>query len=190
MAETRGANGLQVFPKTDPDFVPESRNGQVIRPASDPIRNPQPDPLSAPESEKSPADRPGHSPGPWVWGWETGNVIQVYRVTGGIQNEEIAEVWLDSEHAAPDRTEAGMEADARLISVAPQLLESLLAVEWAGSDSDEDDDLIDVCPNCGATFGDPEKGLTGLHTPGCELRDALDAALGVTSPRRPLESPA
>lgn len=66
---------------------------------------------------------------------------------------------------------------ARVRAAAPQLLDSLLAVEWAGSDDGPDfPEQIDCCPNCGAA-------APGPHLTGCELRDSLDAALGVTSPR-------
>lgn len=70
-----------------------------------------------------------------------------------------------------------------LRDAAPQLLESLLAVEWAGFTEDDRGDFVDACPNCLSPIGDPEIEGSGLHTPTCELRDALDAALGVKSPR-------
>lgn len=68
--------------------------------------------------------------------------------------------------------------------IATQLLDSLLAVEWAGDAGDSD-----CCPNCGAIGGPDSDVFDGLHTPGCELRDSLDAALGIRSPRSPLPQP-
>lgn len=110
--------------------------------------------------------------------------MAVFRLTGRLRNEHVATIWQDSEDDVPEgRTDEDVEAIAQLVAAAACLRDSLLAVEWAGSDEDADGDLVDTCPNCGATFGDPEKGLTGLHFAGCELRDSLDAALGVTSPR-------
>lgn len=73
-------------------------------------------------------------------------------------------------------------ANVTLKAAAPQLLDSLLAVEWAGSDMTDEGDFFDVCPNCG------ESEASGYHTVGCELRDSLDAALGVTSPRLEVEA--
>lgn len=73
-------------------------------------------------------------------------------------------------------TEEVSKADARIFAAGEALVDSLLAVEWAGTDRDEHGDEYDCCPNCGAALG-------SAHTPGCELRDSLDAALGVTSPR-------
>lgn len=67
-------------------------------------------------------------------------------------------------------------ANITLQAAAPQLLDSLLAVEFGGTAFDDNADEFDCCPNC---QGAPTLG----HFVGCELRDALDAALGVTSPR-------
>lgn len=130
------------------------------------------------------ADR-AHTPGPWEIGRyglhdfevqghrEEGGSVQVAVLRGMLSkpapgtlgrnyvDEPIPQAW----------------ANAALIAAAPQLLESLLAVEWAGNRLDDvTGDDIDCCPNCGAALG-------SLHTPRCELRDSLDAALGVTSPR-------
>lgn len=70
-----------------------------------------------------------------------------------------------------------IEADTRLFVAARLLLDSLLAVEWSGNEEGTDGlDDYDCCPNCGAALG-------SHHTPTCELRDALDAALGIKSPR-------
>lgn len=69
-------------------------------------------------------------------------------------------------------------ANVRLKAASVALLESLLAVEWAGTDETEElFETEDCCPNCGAAAAGK------LHFAHCELRDALDAALGVTSPR-------
>lgn len=86
------------------------------------------------------------------------------------------------EHIEPLRKFADAAWNRR--SAAPQLLDSLLAVEWAGSVLDDVcGDELDCCPNCFAVIGDAEIEGSGLHTPDCELRDSLDAALGVTTPR-------
>lgn len=75
------------------------------------------------------------------------------------------------------------EAAERVRAAAPQLLDSLLAIEWSGFIED-DDDAVECCPNCFAPIGDAEIEGSGVHYAHCELRDSLDAALGVTSQRR------
>lgn len=115
-----------------------------------------------------------HTPGPWaVVARGTARLDRrtIRRnVTGGAYVGEIRPAESDDP--------ARVLANGHLIAAAPQLLDSLLAVEWAGSDDGQDfPDQIDCCPNCGA----PEEG--GRHFTNCELRDSLDAALGVTSPR-------
>lgn len=121
MAETNDRYGLQVFPRADPEILPEARESQKGRDGSEPVRNPENAPSQDEDDRRSPAQRP---------------------------------------------------ADPLVV----QLLDSLLAVEWAGTDFNEDADEIDCCPNCG--------GVTTLgHFTYCELRDSLDAALGVKSPR-------
>lgn len=72
---------------------------------------------------------------------------------------------------------------AERLALTTALADSLLAVEWAGTGEDADGDLIDCCPNCIAPIGDAEIEGSGVHYAHCELRDALDAALGVKSER-------
>lgn len=67
---------------------------------------------------------------------------------------------------------------AQLQTQKAQLLDSLLAVEWAGTDMDGNGDY---CPNCGGAEKSPDS--SDGHYTGCELRDSLDLALGVKSPR-------
>lgn len=78
------------------------------------------------------------------------------------------------------------QTGARVRAAAEALLQSLNAVEWAGTmPTDDGRDEFDACPNCGAPAADDEAPeiFDGRHYAHCELRDALDAALGVTSPR-------
>lgn len=134
-----------------------------------------------------------HTPGPWVAvvadcsklpSIAEGIVVQAIGQPG-YQPGDIRCVALVApvDERRPDTRKAEDWADAHLLAAAPQLLESLLAVEWAGNEEDEFGDIPDACPNCGAFAGDAEIEGSGLHTPTCELRDALDSALGVKSPR-------
>lgn len=105
-----------------------------------------------------------HTPAPWTL---SGGFIMGRRADGS--HVTVADVI-----GIPGR--ADVDADIRLIAAAPQLLDSLLAVEWAGSKQDAHGDEVECCPNCGAPHG-------GFHYQHCELRDSLDAALGVPSER-------
>lgn len=193
---TRQTAELQVFPVSTPEILPESREKQATRDGSGPIRNPQPDPLSAPESGERPGNWPAgaHTPGPW-------RLVHRYDVPEIVDQRgfEIVETptlaispeWLE---ANPDKHWGGHDeshierdleedvANAHLIHAAPQLLDSLLAVEWGGAFENDDADLIECCPNCLAPASASDN-TAGIHYAACELRDSLDAALGVTSPR-------
>jgi hypothetical protein len=68
------------------------------------------------------------------------------------------------------------EADAALIAKAPDLLEMLRELEWAGGYTDNCDSLITCCPSCSADkdvfIGDPRPGC-GQHEPDCRLAALL-----------------
>lgn len=128
-----------------------------------------------------------HTPAPWEVGRHG---LHDFEVLGGTPCVQIAVLRGSFSRPVRGTAERVTEevpvpeawANAALIAAAPALLEALLTAEWAGTDEDETGDLVDSCPNCGALHGDHEI-FDGLHTPTCELRDALDAALGVSSPR-------
>lgn len=119
---------------------------------------PSAEPLATPDhAQHVPNPVSSHTPGPWVahhWAVTTPGGLAIADVVG--YDEPVA--------------------NARLIAASPALLDSLLAVEWAGAMFNDDGDYFDACPNCA---GAPTVG----HYVGCELRDALDAAHGVKSPR-------
>lgn len=84
----------------------------------------------------------------------------------------------------PPVAERSPADNVRIAFAAPQLLDSLLAVEWGGSADDEDGESCDCCPNCIAPSPDSDHMENpGIHYAHCELRDSLDAALGVKSER-------
>lgn len=126
-----------------------------------------------------------YTPGPWIT--EQGDE----EIWIGVQKPRGSGIFdvVTSVEGAADVHDADFfaraQANARLIAAAPQLLDSLLAVEWAGSmDDEESGDAFDCCPNCMAPVADFDAPGILVHYAHCELRDSLDAALGVTSPRQ------
>lgn len=97
-------------------------------------------------------------------------------------DEEPYDAVHDRSLAARDRVRDLIREALALI---PQLLDSLQAVEWGGAlvIDEEHGDCVDACPNCYAPAPDLEIEGAGQHYAHCELRDSLDAALGVTSQR-------
>lgn len=84
-----------------------------------------------------------------------------------------------------DRISGGREAyaNAVLYAAAPELLETLRAVEWSGLEEDPDGGYYGACPSCGG--GDPDnpatpEGYAG-HTDDCELAAAIAKAEGRSS---------
>lgn len=182
MAKTNDRYGLQVFPRADPEILPESRESQEGRDGSEPVRTPPDSPQEDGKPGSRPAQRPAeHTPGPWeVVHHGAGDLSGVTIRRAITSGEYVAEV-----HANKGDDAREVSANIRLIAASPQLLDSLSAMEWAGSGEDEVGDYTDECPNCGASAADAEAPAVfdGLHFVGCELRDALDAALGVTTER-------
>lgn len=169
------SNGLQVFPTGTPGIVPESRESGGILPDSDPVRNGAESLAGAGSGPVRPADRPAHTPGPWFVE-SRGGLLEIICPGQQWEGNPVIVAEVPTDLGPPDYSDAA--ADARLLAAAPQLLESLLAVEWAGEDETEElFETEDCCPNCGAAAAGK------LHFTHCELRDSLDAALGVTSPR-------
>lgn len=66
---------------------------------------------------------------------------------------------------------AFVDANARLIVAAPMLLEALISAEWASSAIDDRGIARVACPDCGGIISDG-------HEPDCDLRAAIDAAIG------------
>lgn len=84
-----------------------------------------------------------------------------------------------------DQLSGGREAyaNAVLYAAAPELLEALREVEWAGLEDDPDGGYYCACPSCGGGHPDdpatPE-GYVG-HTEDCELAAAIAKAEGRSS---------
>lgn len=66
---------------------------------------------------------------------------------------------------------AVMNANAALMTAAPDLLAALRQVEWAGTERDEDGSEFEVCPWCG-------NQQDFWHLEGCALADAIAKAIG------------